>query len=285
MTEEEEQQKQLTFQRILVALDTSGHSRAALEAAARLAKLSEAELKGLFVQDAEWHRLSQLPSLQEVRDLTGELQSLERNSMKKQIHLLEKRVEEMVRLISRQADVKHSMETAVGSIEEKVLEAAKDADLITIGRAGHSYSSQRKVGRTARGIIEKSDKPVLLLQRGSRLRRSIVAVYDGSESSKKGLKIARQLAEIQGGTLTILVLRNDPDAIRERDRDFEDLVGNGSLAVRVLTVDKADQYNFTKMINRLHSGLLVIPKDQPLFDAGSLDTLLNRIDCPLLLMN
>ena len=48
-------------QRIVVALDASSHSHAALEEAAQLASGLEAELAGIFVLDSELLRLSALP--------------------------------------------------------------------------------------------------------------------------------------------------------------------------------------------------------------------------------
>ena len=53
--------------RILVALDASPHSHAALEEAAALAKPLQAELAGVFVLDAELLRLSALPVARETR--------------------------------------------------------------------------------------------------------------------------------------------------------------------------------------------------------------------------
>ncbi len=52
--------------RILVAIDTSPHGRAALEAAADLAAASSAELCGLFVEDLNLLRLAGLPFAHEI---------------------------------------------------------------------------------------------------------------------------------------------------------------------------------------------------------------------------
>ena len=61
------QGKQQTIRRILVALDASHHSLAALDAAAELAASLEAELQGLFVEDANLLRLAGLPVARVVR--------------------------------------------------------------------------------------------------------------------------------------------------------------------------------------------------------------------------
>ena len=46
-----EDRRHLAIRRILVALDTSPHSQAAMEAAIELAARFEAELAGMFVED------------------------------------------------------------------------------------------------------------------------------------------------------------------------------------------------------------------------------------------
>ena len=57
--------------RILVALDASPQSEAALRAAAELAALLEAELEGLFVEDINLLHLCGLPFGREIRLVYG----------------------------------------------------------------------------------------------------------------------------------------------------------------------------------------------------------------------
>ena len=58
--------EELPIHRILVALDVSTHSQAALKAAASVAALLEAELVGMFFEDINLLRVAQLPFVQEV---------------------------------------------------------------------------------------------------------------------------------------------------------------------------------------------------------------------------
>jgi nucleotide-binding universal stress UspA family protein len=62
----EDTDQSILLRRILVAIDTSGHSREALEAAATLARLTEAQIHGLFVQEEQWGRIGNLPSLSAI---------------------------------------------------------------------------------------------------------------------------------------------------------------------------------------------------------------------------
>ena len=62
---------EIVIQRILVALDASPHSQAALDAAATLAARVSAELQGLFIEDVNLLRLAELPFAREVGSFTA----------------------------------------------------------------------------------------------------------------------------------------------------------------------------------------------------------------------
>ena len=67
-----ESEPNLAIRRILIALDASTHSLAALHAAAEMAANMQAELIGLFVEDENLLHLAGLPFAQEVRSSSAE---------------------------------------------------------------------------------------------------------------------------------------------------------------------------------------------------------------------
>ena len=71
--------------RILVALDASAHSLAAVEAAARLAEKVDAELEGLFVEDVNLIRLARLELAREIDVLSARLRDLESQQLERQL--------------------------------------------------------------------------------------------------------------------------------------------------------------------------------------------------------
>lgn len=280
----EDKPDSITFRRILVALDTSRHSRAALETAAELAELSRAEIRGLFVQDAYWYKLGKLSFISEVSELTGTVRPIQHKNIEEQIRVLEYRVKRMMQEIIGKSEIPHTWETTRGTIEDEILAAAEEADLITIGRAGHS--KKKKLGRTAQTIIERADKPVLLLKEGLTLGHPVVVVYDGSSESQHGLEIALSLARKIESKLIVIALKNDPSAVRsERDKGLEQVVDDSASSVEVIVQKSADIGEFTASINRKNCGLLVISKNQPILGKISLSELMNLLACPILLMN
>ncbi|RMF77434.1 MAG: universal stress protein, partial [Nitrospirae bacterium] len=75
------------FRRIVVAVDASADSLAAVRAAARLAEALSAELHGLFVEDANLVRLARLPFAREVR-LSAAPRRLEAAALERELRAL-----------------------------------------------------------------------------------------------------------------------------------------------------------------------------------------------------
>lgn len=280
---DEEQEEKFLFKKILVAIDASKHSQAALEAAASLARTMEANIHGLFVHDEIWNLVSRLPTVTTVNTLTGQVSSFEDDTMEERVRLLKNRLRRKLERVSWQHELTHSWRSERGKVEEKILEAAEDADLITIGLKG--ASARRKVlGSSARKIIHQSNKPVLILKEGLRLGTTITAVYDGSKASQKGIEVALGLAEKNENTLTVQVVNNDPEAEKQRNKQLENLLNGTPVFVEIELMNQPNVSRFLNSVNRQKSGLLIVPKEQPLL-TRSLQIILNNINCPLLMMN
>ena len=66
-----EAKKPICVEKILVSLDSSKHSLAALLAAVQLARHFDADLKGIFVEDTTLLSLAEMPFRQEVGEYTA----------------------------------------------------------------------------------------------------------------------------------------------------------------------------------------------------------------------
>lgn len=275
--------REILLHNILVAIDTSSHSRAALKAAAALAKIMEARIHGLFVQDEIWSKISRIPSSSTINELTGTIRPLKQKKLENQIEMLEKRLRRRLETISRENKIKHSWESVRGIVEEKILEAAEEADLITIGRRGSSFPGRRRLGSSAKAVIEKSDKPVLILKQGLELGSKITILYDASAESQRGMRLALSLAQKNDSPITILVADNNPKALKERDKELENTLEEVSISTTVKLLEHTDTWSFLNSVRNLNSDLLVISKNQPVI-RDNLETVLNNLNCPILLI-
>jgi nucleotide-binding universal stress UspA family protein len=281
----EDKEKTILFREILVAVDTSSHSRAALEAAASLAKISKAHLNGIFVEEENWSHVGQLPPASAINAITGQSESLEKDVLQQQVQQLAARLQREIERISRRNEIRHTWKAVRGRVAEEILKAAEDADLITIGRRGRSFIQKSKLGSTTREIIRKADKPILILKEGLVLGRTITVVYNGTPQSQNGLKMALNIARENEWELAVLVTDGSKSEGSDRDKTAEKMVENADISVNIHLLRKSSVGRFLNIVNYEHSGLLIIPRNQSFLQGEALEITIEHIQCPVLLVN
>lgn len=267
---------------ILVALDHSYHSRAALEYAAFIAQLMEAKIHGIFVHDDRWLRISKLPTLIEIDELTGSISSVGGKRVEEEIRSLEKTIQDYFELISRQHELSHTWSAVKGAVAEEILEASKESDIITIGSRGRSFRKSRKIGSTAFTVLRAAEKPVLILQEKHTPGRSPVVVFDGSERSLSGLSIATTIAKKNDLSLVIIDISDAfPSEENSRLNLSDELRSREN--VSILELDQPDIGAFLLMVNRRSGDILILPKNKRFTDRKVLEHILDSANCPVLL--
>lgn len=271
-------EKSIKMTDILVALDHSHQSRAALETAAAIAKLMEAKIHGLFVHDDQWLRISKLPSLSEIDELTGRISPIGRESMEKQIRYLETTIKEHFELISRRYQLSYTWRTEKGSVAKKVLEAAKDSDIIIIGSKGRSYK-RGKLGSSAVAIIRTANKPILILQKRINPGYPPIAIFDGSDKSVSGIKIGSEIAKRNNSNLTVIDMSETFQYNENDERRLDDMGEN----VKLLKINQPNMGRLLFMLHKLRGGLLILPKNKRFTKSGTIARILDSADCPVLI--
>ena len=190
-----EERENLKIQRILVALDASSHSLAALEAAADLAASFDAELIGLFVEDVNLLRLADLPFTREIGLFSARRRQIEIHEVERQLRGQARRVRRTFTVVTQSMEVHGTFRVARGAITSKLLDAAADADMIILGRAGWSPSRRRQMGSTARAVALESSALTVVLQDGTRLCSPIMLIYGDSPLAQKALAVAAHLVK------------------------------------------------------------------------------------------
>jgi len=280
----DEESDQVSIRRILVALDASNHSMAALEAAARLARSMGAELQGLFVEDINWFRISRHPLTKEISSLTGNIHSLQEDHMERQVKALARRMEKLMQRVSEISKIDYSFKSVRGGVEKQILDATENVDLITLGRVGQSMSRGEELGKTTRYILKESDKPVLLLQQGLKIGYFIIVVYDGSPESRRGLHLARTIALQAESKIKVISFEHNVDDAEDRRREIHELLDQWNLKAPVSSLRIPEAMHLGQMIHEQNGGLIISSRNQPLFQGRALQKVIKFIKCPLLLM-
>ncbi len=264
------------IRRILVALDTSPDSQAAAEAAAEMAALLRAELHGLFVEDVELLRLVESPLARELDLSTGSAHGAESEAVEAQLRAHARRTRESLDRLAERLRIKSTFQVARGSVAQEILAAAADADLVTLGRVGWTVRRRRDLGKTARALISRSGRRVLLLERAVVIKAPIVVLFDATDAGRDALDLAAHLAARRRDPLRVLLVGGDQEALR-------------SATAGILGPDAETSWlgcpepqALAHAVSLLPGGVVVVPVAGPDLGEEHLRTLLDTVACPVL---
>lgn len=269
---------------ILVALDASPHSLAALEAAAELAAGLKAELLGLFVEDINLLRLAELPFAREMGVFSTTRRRLDILEVERELRAQASRARRALAIAAGRAQVPWSFRVARGVIAAELLTAASEADLVILGKVGWSLTGRRHLGSTARAVLSQATCLTLILQEGVRLSLPILTVYDGSTPAQKALAAAIRLVRGKNGYLTVLILADGPDAARELQTNVAKWLRERGLEARYRWLVGADVRHLPRIVDAEGCGMLVLPGQHSRVQSQGLLVWLDEVTCPVLLV-
>lgn len=283
MTEPREKAQEPRIRRILVAADGSQYGMAALQAAAHVASIFDAELTVLYVEDVDFLTLPRVSWLRELDPISGKSRRLEPLQVERSVRLEATRVRKSLEEVVRRTEVRSSFRVSRGRVISELQKAAREADLVSLGARRHSMS--RGPGSTARAFISQEGTPVMMLWKGGRLGKRVCVLFDGSPEARRGLGLAARIS--QGRKSELFLLLDAPDRDRER---LEELVA--SLLPPGMEEDEKPSivpseagWRVARHLKKLACGLLVVPRkaleQSPPLASGIRDGL----DCPLLILD
>lgn len=273
------------FRRILVALDDSPHSRAALEMAVWLAADLEAEVEGLFIKDKNLLQAAQLPFAEEVRAHSVSPKNLTDRRVQRQLRYQAERAEAALQEATERAEVPYNFRVVEGHVTRELLRAAEEVDLLAMGKTSTRKSSRRRLGTTSQALLSECSTPVLVLRRAVRHRQPILTFYDGSDAAHSALRVAAGLAS-RGATHPLTVFlppQDEADTERLRTEVVEEYENRvPQLQVRPLT--KTELHRIATLARREGRGLFVMPGGASPLSDTSLQRFLHELDRPLLVV-
>ncbi|MFN2188520.1 MAG: universal stress protein [Candidatus Promineifilaceae bacterium] len=281
MTDSKEHE--LAIQRILVALDASTHSLAALEAAAKLASSLHAELIGIFVEDENLLHLAGLPFSHELQSPTAKRTPMDSDVMEHQLHLQAAQARWALENAAQKAEVSWSFQTIRGQVTPSVLSAALSADLVALGRVSRPLHARRRLGSTARAASEM-ERSVLIMQQGSSLTYPVLVTYDGSAAAQQALTAAAKLARLSGDKLDVLLITDEYEQAKPLRDEIVTWLEEHDLTAEFRWLPETSVEKLAEMVQSRKECILVLGGDNPLLEAGAIQDLLDKTDCPVLLV-
>lgn len=267
---------------ILVALDGSRHSLAAMEAAVGLAASLESELVGLFVEDVSLLRAAEAPGAGELK-YPATAAALDRSRMERHLQAQGSRVQRVLSRTCRAHGVPWTFRTARGQVIAEVLNAATEADLLCLGKRGRPLLGRARPGSTALMAAAQAPSSVLLLTQEGPLAPPVMVTFDGSPVSRQALALSAHLAEVLGQALTvILVADEETPPIQELQIQAARLLQQRELVPTYRRLIDRRVENLIHSVVAEGTGTLVL--DASLFEPTSFSQLVAGVACPILVM-
>lgn len=280
------EERELRIHRILVALDASPHSLAALEAAAELARRFRAELSGLYVEDVNLLRLSELPFAEELSLFSTARRRLDRKEINRQLRAHRVRVRRLISRAGEGAEVRWTFRVSRGRVAPEVLQAASEADMLVLGKMGWSPFTRRRIGSTARAALAAADRMTLFTEEGARVRPPVIVVYDGSPLAQRALATASAIVRRleSAHRLTVLILSTDSEAVSQVKAQADGWLQEQPLDVRYRLLTESTVPKLAQIIWSEEGGALVLPAKSAVLHDDAIVALLRRVRLPVLLV-
>lgn len=248
----------MSEERIVVALDASPHSLAALRAAAQFAASMQTELHGLFVEDSDLLRLCALPFCQEIGSFSATVRTMDNQSVERQLRALAGTIERTLAQVAGQLNVRWSFQVKRGGVTTELLAAAENSALLSMGRASRR-SSPHSLGSTTAYIVKQSAHPVLILGEKGQVKHPLTLLYTGTESATRALQLAMRLAKRDHNELHLLLWMNEAAASKVKP-DLVQRLTEQQIQPRFSTL--GDFPNPQIAVRSFKSDTLVLPVEQ-----------------------
>ena len=277
--------RQPLVRRILIGLDATGESLAALEVAAQVAARLEAELAGLFVEDVDLLRLAALPYAREVGFGGGQGRRLDPATVERQMRGQAAAARRALAETAERRHLRWSFRVARGRVEAELMAAAAESDLVALGKAFRPLTRRARLGRTARAVATGAPAAVLLAARGPSVparpgRETILVTYDGSPCAERALMIAARLARAaRGGFVVFLV--DVPGAPAPRREAAEARIARSGVVARYRHVEPA---LLPAALQEEHGTFLVVAEGCLPADEARVQRMIEAVACPVLLI-
>lgn len=268
---------------ILVSLDSSKHSFAALRVAIQLAHHYHAAITGLFVEDTTLLSLAKMPFRQEVGEYTAIVRNISTDAMTRSIFVQYKRINRTFRKLINNSELMGDFTVLRGKVSESIRKASEECDLLIMGKSGTNTLQRKKLGSTAQALSRDPQIPILLVEEENLVGTPISVIFDNSLLGKVSLETARDLLE-QGDALNIILIEENPDKIAQQKKYLHQWSEKHQIDIKIFATKPQGFPQFLQKIKGLRKGLLILPHQPAQPDWKIEEICLEEVTLPVLII-
>lgn len=256
--------------RILVALDESPRSAAALTAAATLASELDAELAGLFIEDVNLQHLAGLPFAREFSLLSGVGRPLSLGDVE---HTWRREADALQRQLAEAAGrlrLRWSFQVARGRVAAEVYTQAQAFDFVVLGK------------RTGIGVVRVTRTTVASVYPGPQAG-PVLVLFEDASASAQSLELGATLARHNGVELVLLVSAGSEEAYRRSCAEAQAALKARATAGRCAWLPVLDGARLIEVVHREAAGCLILSNRERFLTQPGFERVLDEIECPAVL--
>lgn len=281
---------------ILVALDDSPSSKAALDVASEIARLCGSKLKGLYVEDVlrllEWQPaelisavITTSPNIPHGRPTTEQVE------IEKEFLAEGNRLKDLFKDTLDKFSLEGEFEVLRGKVDDLIIEYAKTVDLVVIGRRGKTYpETSKEPGPTTENLLRHSTRPVIVVPPEGKLNNHMLIAYDGSKSSQRALAAGAMLAAFLNSDVRVVSVGDDIDKAEIPLKEAEKFISSYKIPAKFIVAfgSRKPWEAIMDHVKNHSTGLIVLGAfgDQRLLElifGSTTREVLMRATCPVLL--
>lgn len=270
--------------RIVVAIDSSAHAAAALDAATTLAAQLHAELEGIFVQDVNLTRLAELPVGREIQFLTGRSRDFTTEALAAQNRDQETAARHAIAKAAAAARITHVFRVASGRVDVEIISAADNADLLIVGIGAQSPGGRARLGQTARAAADRAPQSVLISKPGARTISTPLVCYDGSVGARRALDAAIKILDSRKNRIAVLIIAGASEESDKLRKEVSDRLTPLKIQPTILQSAGPTPEQLCNFSAACGADVLVISGDSVLFTDDDRHVILESTRCPVLLV-
>lgn len=269
--------------RVLVLLDGSRPSLAALEAAADIAQARGAEVLGIFVEEVNLLRTAGYAFALEVGASSGLARPLDTGRIEARMRSLADQCRQALEQVMTQRGIPQALKRCRGQVVGEVLGLAQPGDMLILGRVGWSAAPGARLGSTARTLVRQAPGDVLLWTPPLRRPESRVAVLlnHGQDASHRAVRVGADLARQYHQPLSIIVVAGEGDRQAITD-DLTAYLRQQHITARIRLVPAPSGEVVARTLREEGASQLVLSRTCSLFRGPDADALLQDINLPLI---
>ncbi len=274
----------MEFRRIVVAIDGSPTSIAALEATAELASAWGSEVVGLFIEDTNLLRMASLPFAREVGSHSGAHRAINPDQFEREFRSQADRARNTLWYMAERFRLTASFQVARGPVKAELVNALRNSDMLAIGKGGQSVAASLGLGTNAKAVAADASGIVLLYSHVARVTGPPAVVYDGSMIGDKAISAAETLALTLGTPLMVLCPVEAGFGKEEIEEMARKAVANPQVSVEFRRILIQNVTDLARNVRSSGANVAVVPTSTELLPPAAIETLLSRFSGPVMLV-